>query len=168
MKYKDEFKFIFFFALIFSLFLLLTGCASSKWIKTGGTQVGDYYVDKTYTRKNNYGRVLTLEMVDFKAPMIDKSASYQSLHAFYEYDCSNETRKLRSMTAYTGKMGTGSSVNVPVGNRYNKWEPLHHGKMDEEIMVSVCYVPQEDIQQAQKREKFNELLLYNIYLNQIK
>ena len=142
---------------------MLAGCASSKWTKVGINEHGTYYIDKTYIRKNNYGKVITIEMLDYKDSREIDDKTFNSASVQYEYDCATEKRRLKYVTAHSGNMGKGETVKHIVNTFTKEWASVTSGKFEESILLSVCYKAQEN--NSAERDRLNKLLLWSIYLH---
>ena len=77
--------------------------------------------------------VLWWDLRDGPIPVSDK---YFSTMSYSEGDCNYFRYKVLSMITFTGRMGEGERVDVPLINK--EWEYPSPGTTDAEILKSIC------------------------------
>jgi len=159
--------------LLIPLLVVISGCGGPEWIKAGGNKDVAYYFHNA-PRTNAYGRVVTWELVDFntkqhKFPGLTSNAAkyrkagegFKSVMVQYEYDCSRELRNLKWVQVYSGNMGKGELLDEgTLPESYNRWDPVTPGKVDESVLISVCYAKAQPVvsTNAQNNDLMNLLI----------
>ncbi len=123
------------------LILLLLGLCSSAaadWVKlTGsGSDTDSYYADPTTKRKAS-NRVKIWSLVDHAKELADSfGKSHLSEKVQWEFDCTEEQKKMLAYTTYAENQGRGKAVyNDPTPG---KWEAVPRGTIQESLWKFAC------------------------------
>ena len=109
--------------LMMLMLLVSTNVLAVDWVKTGGTDDFDKYLNpQSIRRDGNKVKVWTLK--DYKSGQVlgDNKTRFFSDVLRYEYDCFEDTNRLIDLYSYSGKMGQGDivlsipNVTIPAGS----------------------------------------------------
>jgi len=103
-----------------------TACGKmAEWVELSQSDTAVFYADPTTIRKN--GNVVSMwTLTDYKTPQFgsSKDPHLSTLHQL-DFDCIQETRRLRSITVYSGAMGAGAVLDT--FTRQDDWRAVVHG-----------------------------------------
>jgi len=86
-----------------------TGVAAA-WTQASESEAGTGYVDRdTVVRSGD--NVKVWELTDYRV-VPDKNNPYRSVKRQFEFDCKDKRLRVLSVTAYSGQMGKGETVNA--------------------------------------------------------
>ena len=118
--------------LLFSILISFNSYGEWKAVASNVNFDDTFYVD--FSRIKILGtNVLWWDLRDGPIPVSDK---YFSTMSYSEGDCNYFRYKVLSMITFTGRMGEGERVDVPLINK--EWEYPSPGTTDEEILKSIC------------------------------
>ena len=110
----------------------------SRWdIVGGGAGVGEGYVDRSTIRRA--GDLGQLWRLDNYAQKQGPNNDVLSMTYLAEYNCESRQERILSSATYSGKMGTGTPVEVD--HEPGDWRPIAPRTLGDKVLKMVCLAP---------------------------
>ena len=122
------------------LTMLLAGLSSSaaaEWVAVGSTESDALYADPATIQKDKAGnKVRMWNLLDLKKAGSMKGKPYMSIKEQFEYDCRKQQSRLLSISAQSGKMGEGDTVDFTA--RPGQWSAIASGSTSGNLWKIAC------------------------------
>ena len=124
-------------AILTMLLAGLSGSAAAEWVAVGGAESDALYADPATIRKDKAGnKVRMWSLLDLKKAGVMKGKPYMSIREQFEYDCNKQQSRLLSISAHSGKMGEGDTVDSTA--RPGQWGSITSGSTSGSLWKIAC------------------------------